>query len=223
MLVSHSRLLGSHFILPICIAGLAFFASYHYHVNVFIADYIYHWQGDSWALKDHWLLEYVIHLGGRLFIEIMYGTVAILFIATWFNKIVKPLRKGLLYLLVAVLLSSLIVAIVKSFTGVACPWRVERYGGWATMDFFVSNGKCFPAGHAGGGYAWMALYFFCRVYFPRWRFLGLLLGLFLGVVFGVAQQLRGAHFISHDIASLAICWSVAFILYSGMWRKKKCI
>ena len=34
-------------------------------------------------------------------------------------------------------------------------------------------------------------------------------GLAAGAVFGLAQQLRGAHFLSHDIASLAVCWAVA--------------
>ncbi len=35
------------------------------------------------------------------------------------------------------------------------------------------------------------------------------IGLLAGTVFGVAQQLRGAHFLSHDVASLIVCWAVA--------------
>ena len=37
----------------------------------------------------------------------------------------------------------------------------------------------------------------------------LAIGLLAGMVFGLAQQLRGAHFLSHDVASLAVCWGVA--------------
>jgi membrane-associated PAP2 superfamily phosphatase len=31
----------------------------------------------------------------------------------------------------------------------------------------------------------------------------------LGVIFGLAQQARGAHFLSHDLVSLGICWLCA--------------
>ena len=55
----------------------------------------------------------------------------------------------------------------------------------------------------------MALYFFFLRVAPRWRYAGLGIGLLAGTVFGLAQQLRGAHFLSHDVASLAVCWSVA--------------
>ena len=55
----------------------------------------------------------------------------------------------------------------------------------------------------------MALYFFFLRVAPRWRHAGLGIGLLAGTVFGLAQQLRGAHFLSHDVASMAVCWSVA--------------
>lgn len=42
-----------------------------------------------------------------------------------------------------------------------------------------------------------------------WRWLGLMIGLVAGLIFGISQQLRGAHFLSHDLWSLTICWLVA--------------
>jgi len=47
------------------------------------------------------------------------------------------------------------------------------------------------------------------VRFAGCAMLALPFGLLAGTVFGLAQQLRGAHFISHDVASLAVCWGVA--------------
>jgi membrane-associated PAP2 superfamily phosphatase len=44
--------------------------------------------------------------------------------------------------------------------------------------------------------------------------LGFALG--LGGVFGLAQQLRGAHFLSHDVWTLMICWLIALALYLPM-------
>jgi membrane-associated PAP2 superfamily phosphatase len=41
-------------------------------------------------------------------------------------------------------------------------------------------------------------------------------GLGLGLLFGFAQQLRGAHFLSHDLWTLGIAWSAALTLYLAM-------
>ena len=81
---------------------------------------------------------------------------------------------------------------------------------------------CFPAGHASAGYAWVALYFFFLATRPAWRWRGLAIGLATGAVFGISQQLRGAHFLSHDIFAMIICWGVAlgsyYMLYPAVRR-----
>jgi membrane-associated PAP2 superfamily phosphatase len=41
-------------------------------------------------------------------------------------------------------------------------------------------------------------------------------GLAAGLIFGLAQQLRGAHFLSHDLWALAISWLVALALHRMM-------
>jgi len=48
---------------------------------------------------------------------------------------------------------------------------------------------------------------------------GLVFGLLLGVVFGMAQELRGAHFLSHDLWSLAVAWTCASLLYYGFFLR----
>jgi membrane-associated PAP2 superfamily phosphatase len=72
---------------------------------------------------------------------------------------------------------------------------------------------CFPAGHSSAGFAWVSLYFFALLARPAWRWRGLAVGLVAGGVFGLAQQLRGAHFLSHDLWTLATCWALSLGLY----------
>jgi membrane-associated PAP2 superfamily phosphatase len=57
------------------------------------------------------------------------------------------------------------------------------------------------------------LYFFCRHFWPERSGLVLFAVILAGVVFGFAQQLRGAHFISHDLTTALICWSVTLLLW----------
>jgi membrane-associated PAP2 superfamily phosphatase len=55
----------------------------------------------------------------------------------------------------------------------------------------------------------VALYFFFASVRPAWRRIGLAIGIGAGAILGVAQQLRGAHYLSHDLWTLAISWFVA--------------
>src|SRR3546814_753944 len=60
------------------------------------------------------------------------------------------------------------------------------------------------------------LFFFFGRTRPQWRWKGLAAGLCAGLVFGVSQQLRGAHFASHDAWTLMVCWLVALLLHRIM-------
>ena len=95
-----------------------------------------------------------------------------------------------------------------------CPWDLLRYGGQRPYvellhlrPIGLTRGACFPAGHASAGYAWMALYFFFLMARPQWRWWGLAAGAGAGLLFGLSQQLRGAHFLSHDLWTAMICWA----------------
>jgi len=119
------------------------------------------------------------------------------------------------------------IAWSKRLSPVACPWDLARYGGDSTYlrtfeySFGLADaGHCFPAGHASGGFALLALYFAAYLYARR-PALFLLPGLLVGTVFALGQQARGAHFLSHDLWSLSLCWFGAlglFLLFRpGRW------
>jgi len=119
-------------------------------------------------------------------------------------------------LLASVLLSLAGVAALKQLLPIDCPWDLLSYGGSQQFVGLFSPwpanrapNACFPAGHASVGYAWLGLYFYCRQLLPRLALPALMLSSVLGLVLGINQQLRGAHFISHDIATAAWCWSMA--------------
>ncbi|WP_246071940.1 phosphatase PAP2 family protein [Marilutibacter aestuarii] len=192
--------------------------------DAWIADRLYAWEGHRWVLRDAWATEHLIHRGGRDFSALAW----LMVLAGWAVACLRPgaasLRRPLAYLLVATLASTLTVALLKNATAMDCPWDLARYGGHLpAVGLFelrpagMPATACFPAGHASAGYAWVASYFFLRVVQPRMRHWGLAFGLGLGLVFGVAQQLRGAHFVSHDVWTAAICWFVALGAYLLSW------
>lgn len=194
--------------------------------DLWLADRIYAWEGGRWALKHGFLIEDVIHVAGRNLSGLAWLGVLACFAIAHHRKAWSHLRKPLGYLLLATVAGSLLVAWVKSWSNMDCPWDLLRYGGGRPyVDLFslrpvgLSRGACFPAGHASAGYAWFALYFYFLAVRPRWRWYGFGAGLALGLTFGIAQQLRGAHFLSHDVWTATICWVAAAAVFLAVWPR----
>jgi membrane-associated PAP2 superfamily phosphatase len=184
-----------------------------------LEDYFYKLQGHSWALKNAWIMDGVLHRGGRS-LSIFFGVVVLVLVcASLFSKSYETKRKPLIFLFLGVAGSSSLVSLLKTSLAVSCPWEFDRYGGALSyvniiQQLQLRNGEgCFPAGHASAGYSWVALYFFGLFFQSQLRWLGLAAALSGGIIFGFAQQIRGAHFISHDVWSLAVCWFYCLGLY----------
>lgn len=203
-------------VMPLALYLLACVLLVRLQGDLWLADRLYAWEGGRWALGQGFATETLLHRGGRLLCIAAWLCVAGAWLRASIQASGRPLRKPLLGLLLAVAFSSLLIAALKPASGVDCPWDLARYGGGLPAIGLLEprpaslpQAACFPAGHAGAGYAWVALYGFLGRVRPRWRHLGLGTGLALGLVFGIAQQLRGAHFLSHDLTSLLLCWLVA--------------
>ncbi|MGZ4996301.1 MAG: phosphatase PAP2 family protein [Methylobacter sp.] len=136
-------------------------------------------------------------------------------------------QRELVFLLVASISGPVIIALLKRSTHIYCPWDVALFGGdkpyVRLFDNIPNNlviGYCFPAAHAGSGFTFISLYFFLVAVKPKYKRYGLYFGLALGFVFGAAQQARGAHFFSHDVFALAVCWFSSLILFILFFRKQ---
>lgn len=132
-------------------------------------------------------------------------------------------RRDLRWALLATLLCAASVAAVKHFSLTSCPWDLATFGGrfpyvshWRAQGD-GGPGGCFPAGHASSAFSFLPFYFLFACAPARTGRLarGWLAGvLALGMVLGLAQQLRGAHFMSHTLWSGWLCWTVA----CASWR-----
>jgi membrane-associated PAP2 superfamily phosphatase len=197
------------------------------NVDQLLADHLFAWQGHRWALRDSVIADQLIHRTGRNFSLLLWVGVGIAWIASRFNGAWRHLHTPLAYLLLSTLAATVLVACMKSWTNMDCPWDLQRYGGdrpfvalFAPRAAQLPQGQCFPAGHASAGYAWLALYFFFTWVSPRHRSLGLAIGIAMGLLFGLGQQVRGAHFLSHDLCTAAICWSTSLAMYCVLVRRR---
>lgn len=206
----------THLFLPLIVFTLLICLDAAFGMDLRWADTLYGWQGGSWVFRDSWLTENFLHTGGRNFSVLLALLLLAVIAASYVVEKLKALRRGLWMVFFAALGSTLLVSLLKSLTHQVCPWDLSRYGGLQPLlSFFQSYtvnadvGGCFPAGHASAGYSWFGVYFFARQYAYRWRFHALIFPIGLGLIFGFDQQLRGAHFLSHDLWTAAICWLLA--------------
>ncbi len=220
-----------HLLLPV---GLYVFLTaliYVFNWDYKLSHYLFSWQGDAWNLKKNFFTETIIHRYGKYTSIVIYLALVLLYGLSFYKKTaarLMPYKKGLLYLVVSTLTATLSISILKSMTQIDCPWSIVGLGGdevyqpWLNLLFIPHDGaKCFPSGHASAAYAFFSVYFFAYYYFPRQAVKVLLLVLVTGLVFGFAQQLRGAHFISHDITTAFICWIINLAFYYLILVSKK--
>lgn len=180
-----------------------------------------------WVGGSSWWTNELIHRDGGWLIRSLVAFATVLWASTWLRPELRELRRPSLYFIVSVALSVGLVGLLKSLTNVDCPRDLTEFGG--AFPFFhlfqhrpeaLRHARCFPAAHASAGYALLALYFTLRERSRRAAWIGLASGLVLGLIFGLAQQSRGAHFVSHDVWSAMLVWTVSLSLYTFVFKAR---
>ena len=193
-------------------------------IDSLLADFIYRQEGNQWQLKNAWVTAVFIHKAGKYFSIMLLTSVLILMLAAYRYSFLAQWKYRLQFLFIATALATLFISIGKALTNISCPWDFARYGGLVEYlpllkQLWIRNGsQCFPAGHASAGFAWVSLYFMGRSSKAPWRWWGLGFAVLMGSLFGISQQLRGAHFLSHDLWSFGICWMVSLICYGVLLK-----
>lgn len=215
---------------PLALLVALFALFYGLQLDFWLADQWFALEGQRWALQQHWFVETVLHQGARSVNQLIVAGLLLYFLVRrvggQLGLPVWPAAQQQAHgrLLLSLLLSLAGVALLKQLLPMQCPWDLQAFGGSQALTPLFSSWPadqatiaCFPAGHASVGFAWLALYFFCKQLYPALARPALYFAVLLGLLLGLAQQLRGAHFFSHDIASAAWCWSMACLVayYTG--------
>ncbi len=172
----------------------------------------------QFPLRDQPFWAMIMHTGLKYFS-----------IAAWFGLLLwwtslrrqparQPLRRAIGFTLLVTLLASLTVASLRALSAHSCPWELSLYGG--TADYFrffdtvplnPGSGRCAPSGHAAAGFAWLAGYIALRGVDRHAARLALAFSLVLGILTGLTQLARGAHFLSHLLLTAWVCLAVAWV------------
>lgn len=218
---------GRHLLAPVVILTLLFVLFESTGLDLWCSDQFYFGAQLGWLYKHSWWAEQLIHRGGRYLI-LSIAAACMLVVAESFSpaSLFRCYRRPALYLALCIGLSTGSVAIGKATINRHCPWDYSCYGGsvpytsiFSAPDAHQPRGHGFPAGHASGGYSLMALYFVFYGHRPAWARTSLAFALILGSIYTFGQLVRGAHFVSHSIVTIAICWFISLVVYSVLFNR----
>ncbi len=181
--------------------------------------------GTRWIGAESWWTNDFLHEGGRWAMRLVGVAALVVWGVGKVSRRHAHLKRPASYVAIAIILSTGLVGLIKSQTNVDCPSDLEGFGGdrphvglFEDRPNDLPHAACFPAAHSSSAFALFAFYFLWRERNRRLAHAGLALGLVTGVIFGIAQQSRGAHFISHDVWSAFLVWIISLTVYVYGYR-----
>jgi membrane-associated PAP2 superfamily phosphatase len=167
----------------------------------------------GFALRESWFTTQLIHRGGRL---LSWGVMAFIVLVNLRPALLPRLgRHDRVSWLLITLLCLAVVSLIKRASLTSCPWDLAEFGGaaayvshWTFGLHDGGGGHCFPSGHASAAFAFLCGGWALGRAYPRAASAWVTCVISLGVVYGLGQMLRGAHYPSHTMWTAWICWAV---------------
>lgn len=180
----------------------------------------------GFPLRGNWILSTVFHDAAKYLAWLGVLALAAATVWPWGALRDLPFARRL-QLAAGTLGASAVIALLKIGNHTSCPWDLQQFGGVATplshwarwLRSDGGAGHCFPAGHASTGFAFIGGYFALRADKPKLARIWLAGAVALGLLLGAAQQLRGAHFMSHTLWTGWICWLLGWMTDALLARR----
>jgi membrane-associated PAP2 superfamily phosphatase len=225
---SASRFYLLHLAIPLVAAGLILWTIYILNVDTRISRLFFDLVSQQFPLRNYWFLELVMHYWIKYAVIALAVMLLAAYVFSFQFAALAPLRRVLLFLVLAMGLSAGAVSLIKSASPKQCPYDLKMYGGHAPyLALFektpqgVKPGKCWPGAHSATGFCLMAFYFAGRYLCNRpIAYWGLYGGFGLGFILGFGRVMQGAHFLSHQLWTALISWLVMIALYELLLRRQ---
>ena len=174
----------------------------------------------GFPLRNDWFLEVILHHWAKYVLIALGAGLLTCFLLGFKFPRWRGRRRLFLFLLLCLIAGPVLVALLKATTNRHCPYDLKIYGGFAPYVHLLElppsempRGRCFPGGHASGGFALMGFYLAFIHRRRKWAYWALGIGFTYGFVLGFGRLMQGAHFLSHNLWTAVICWLVSLALY----------
>ena len=185
-------------------------------LDAWVSDNFYDADHGGWMVRHSGLAKAVFYKWPLRLLK-MFGAVVLitaLLPHRWLAPRWRLPRRELAVVFLTLTLVPSLVGSLKAWTGMFCPRQLVRYGGTRpVVGLFErapesccgetkARGRCWPAGHASGGFALMSLCVLGRT--RGQKIAGVTFGLAAGWTMGLYQMLNGNHYLSHTIITMLL-------------------
>ena len=204
-------------IILICVIALFQFSE----IDIFIQSHFFNFETKKWLIdKNEPILKFLFYNGAKN--SLLIFAIMILFSLIFFrkNSLIKEYKKGLIIVLLAAAIIPSVVGTLKAVTNTPCPNNINYFGGeYPDIKLFdsypkdfvqKSKIKCWPAGHASGGFALLGLFFLFKTEKNRKK--TIVFALIIGWSMGLYKMLLGDHFLSHTIITMVLSWLIILLI-----------
>jgi membrane-associated PAP2 superfamily phosphatase len=171
-----------------------------------------------------WWARDLLHSGGRWLVRCVAAAALACWALSFVLHQLASWRRQALFVFAGMVLVTATAGLLKVLTGVDCPWDLSGFGGerpyvtlFGNRPDYLPAARCFPGAHSSSGFALMGIYLALRDDCARLARIALGVALIVGTLFAIGQQARGAHFLSHDLTSVALSWWILATLHARMF------
>ena len=186
-------------------------------VDVWVQSHFYNQNTHSWMLdKSETVLKFLFYDGIKFAIIIFNVALLFMLIIGYKKPLIKQHRRALIIIIASAIFVPLLVGSLKDVTNMPCPKNLERFGGdhpdtcvWEKYNnelCKMAKIKCWPAGHASGGFALLSLVYIFGSF--RGKAIAVAVAMSVGWSMGVYKMLIGDHFLSHTIITMIMAWLI---------------
>lgn len=179
-------------------------------LDFLIQNSFYDFENNRWMLDKFGNLfyKYFFYNFSKALVIVIAMSFLYIFIASYFFNSFKKLRKKSIIIFLCISLTPMFVSFLKKETNISCPRELLVYQGDVKYKKLFEKkelnniGRCFPAGHASGGFALLILTILARnkkEYFQVLAFTSV-----LAFSMAIYKMAIGDHFLSHTLVSFFI-------------------
>ncbi|MDQ1245297.1 MAG: hypothetical protein QG565_1638 [Campylobacterota bacterium] len=196
------------------------------NIDFVVQSYFYDDFTHKWVLshQDGNLLDFLFYSGIKKVIFVFGISILFLYLYSFKESAttLREYRKGLLVVWLSIAIVPSVIGFLKSVSNVPCPCDFRGFGGdypyIRVLDVMpqeiIKKFKCYPAGHASGGFALMSLFFLFKT--DKNRITALLIAIAIGWNMGIYKILVGHHYLSHTLVTMILSWLMILVIYKSI-------
>ncbi len=193
--------------------------------DIWVQSHFYNFSTHQWILDtNNTVLKFIFYDGIKRLLIIIAVLFLFALILGWKKQWMRAYRRGLIIVVLSSIAVPLVVGSLKAVSNMPCPKSLDIFNGtyphtcvwekYTSKDCHLEKQKCWPAGHASGGFALLSLIFLFQD--RRNKIAAGGAAIVIGGSMGSYKMLIGDHFLSHTVITMIVAWLLVLLIAKGV-------